>query len=57
MPPIDIEYGPIWIETALLRWYRPPGGNDNEVVLEQQWVRINGPDQSEWRPVPLVLAD
>jgi hypothetical protein len=44
-----------WEPTAHLRWFRPPGCDDNERVLQQLWERVTG--EREWRTVPTCLAD
>jgi hypothetical protein len=44
-----------WEPTPQLRWFRPPGGNDNDLVLQQLWERITG--ERDWRIVPTFLAD
>ena len=57
--PIDIEDIEIeqmlWKPTGELRWFRPPGGNDNDLQLQQLWERVTG--ERAWRLVPTVLAD
>jgi hypothetical protein len=43
-----------WKPTPRLRWFRPDGGNDNDIRLQQLFERGL---QSEWRDVPTVFAD
>jgi hypothetical protein len=51
---IDLESvrleGAMWTATPQLRWFRPPGGNDNDIRLEQLYERITG--ERSWRLVP-----
>jgi hypothetical protein len=44
-----------WSPTMRLRWYRPPGCSDADLVLEQLWERVTG--ERCWRPVETCLAD
>lgn len=44
-----------WVVTNGLRWYRPPHGSDNDLVLQQLWQCSNG--MQEWRDVPSEFAD
>ena len=57
--PIDLEAAEIeqmsWSQTMQLRWYRPQGGNDYDMRLEQLWERITG--ERQWRPIQTVLED
>lgn len=51
---IEIEEA-MWMATPRLRWWRPPGGNDCDVVLQQMYERVTG--ERNWRVIPTVLAD
>jgi hypothetical protein len=57
--PIDIEDIKLeelyWSCTSRLRWFRPPGGSDNDLQLQQLWERVTG--ERAWRIVPTCLAD
>lgn len=44
-----------WHPTMQLRFYRPKGGNDTDVRLEQLWERVTG--ERHWRPVQTLFAD
>lgn len=44
-----------WTPTGQLRKFRPKGGNDNDIRLEQLYESVTG--ETEWRPVPVVLED
>lgn len=56
---IDIEgaelEGFLWKPTGELRWYRPRGGNDNDIRLEVLWERATG--ERQWRIVQTILED
>ena len=45
----------LWKPTPRLRWHRPKGGNDNDIVLEQMYERITG--ECLWRPVQTILEN
>jgi len=45
----------MWIATPRLRWFRPKGGGDADLRLEQLYERVTG--ERQWRPVPTCLAD
>lgn len=45
----------MWEPTMRFRRYRPRGGNDPDIVLQQLFQRITG--EREWRDVPLVMED
>lgn len=57
--PIDIEgarlEGTLWTATPELRWRRPKGGDDNDLILEQLFERITG--ERDWRPVQKMFED
>ena len=57
--PLDLEgaelEGVLWKPTGELRWRRPKGCSDNELVLEILWERATG--ERQWRPVPTLLED
>lgn len=57
--PIDLEATVreerMWDAMPRLRWYRPPQGNDTELVLQQLYHRATG--EREWRTVQTILAD
>ena len=57
--PLDLEAvrleDMLWSCTPQLRWYRPKGGNDNEIVLQQLWERVTG--ERAWRTVQTCLED
>lgn len=57
--PIDLEAARLeeamWSCTAQLRWHRPKGGNDTDIMLEQLWERVTG--ERSWRKVPLLMED
>lgn len=57
--PIDLEAMELeeamWQATPRLRWYRPPHGNDNDIVLQQMYERVTG--ERDWRPIQTILAD
>ena len=57
--PIDIEAADLemmmWKPTGEMRYYRPRGGNDNDLRLELLWERVTG--ERNWRPVPTILED
>ena len=54
-----------WTPIARIRWYRPKGGNDNDVVLQQLFSYRMPPRENEtfstvvqeWVTVPTVLED
>ena len=58
-PPVDLEAceieGWMWKPTGELRWFRPKGGNDNDIRLEQLWERVTG--ERRWRVVQTILED
>ena len=45
----------MWKPTNELRWFRPIGATDTEVILQALWERVTG--ERQWRDVPTVLAD
>lgn len=45
----------MWEPTRRLRWHRPKGGSDNDIVLEQLFERMSG--ECQWRPVQTILED
>ena len=45
----------LWKATGEVRWYRPPGGTDADIRLEQLYERVTG--ERDWRPVRTVLED
>lgn len=45
----------MWSATPELRWFRPAGGNDTDIRLEQLYERVTG--ERAWRLVPTCLAD
>lgn len=51
--------GGSWAPTVDLRWYRPPGGDDFDKVLQQKWIRIDigGASAVQWRDIPTEFAD
>lgn len=57
--PLDLEgaelEGMLWKATGEIRWYRPRGGSDSDIRLEQLWERVTG--ERDWRPVPTILED
>jgi hypothetical protein len=57
--PLDLEGAEIeefyWSANARIRWRRPKGADDNELVLEQLYERVTG--ERQWRPVPTLLDD
>lgn len=57
--PLDLEgaelEGMLWKPTGEMRWHRPKGGNDTDIVLEVLWERATG--EREWRLVPTILED
>ena len=57
--PIDLEGLKLeqsyWSCTNELRWFRPPGGSDKDIQLQQLWERITG--ERMWRIVPTVVAN
>jgi hypothetical protein len=44
----------MWRPAPRLRWYRPKGGSDNDMRLEQMWERISG--EQSWRTVQTILG-
>lgn len=56
---IDLEgaelEGLMWKPSGELRFYRPKGGNDMDIRLEQLWERVTG--ERSWRPVRTILED
>lgn len=51
---VDLEEA-LWQATPRLRRYRPPGGDDTDIVLQQMYERVTG--ERQWRPIQTVLAD
>lgn len=51
----EFENSVYWHPTMQLRFYRPKGGNDTDIRLEQLWERITG--ERTWRLVQTILAD
>lgn len=43
----------MWVCTNQLRWFRPHGGDDNDLRLEQLWERTTG--ERTWRVVNTML--
>ena len=43
-----------WQPTGGLRWFRPPGADDTEKVLQQLYERNTG--ERQWRTVTTCLA-
>ncbi len=43
-----------WVPSTGLRWFRPVGGTDNDLRLQQLFERRTG--EQEWIDVPTVLA-
>lgn len=44
-----------WKPTRELRWFRPKGCDDTEIVLQQLWERVTG--ERSWHVVPTCLED
>ncbi len=44
-----------WRAGGELRWYRPAGGSDDDLQLEQLWERVTG--ERQWRVVQTILED
>lgn len=59
MTGIDMEGAELeavyWQPTMQLRWRRPRGCNDTEMVLEQLWERVTG--ERSWHLVETLLED
>lgn len=57
--PINAEAAKIeealWQCVGQLRWRRPKGHDDSEMVLEQLWERVTG--ERAWHRVPTLLED
>ena len=51
----DLSVSETWQPTLQLRWFRPQGGTDTDMVLQQAWASLFG--KIEWRELPTVLAD
>ena len=45
----------LWKATGELRWRRPKGGTDNDLILEILWERVTG--ERHWQPIPTLLED
>ena len=44
-----------WTPTVYMRKFRPKGGTDADLRLEQLYESVTG--ETEWSPVPTVLED
>lgn len=45
----------MWRPIGELRWRRPRGCDDNDLLLELLWERVSG--EREWRAVPVMMED
>lgn len=51
------DCGVVWKRTGKLRWVRPHGSNDTDLVLQEEWYATEPTFKREWKDIPVVLSD